>query len=852
MSDLAASCIPCGLRTFRRNTYFNGKLLTERDFADEQAYLVGKDRLHNALLHGTGTVCGLSVTAHPNEDCRRRYLVLEPGMALDCCGREIIVTQRTVIDVQALIAEQGLLLDSETDQDLFIRLCYEECGDERVPVILPDCSCADGDTAFNRIKESFHVSLALTRAGARPPVRPPSEARLDWVQTLVLQGQEVTATAFDEENGQIYVATRSDGGGARMLVYDADTHDMITAVETGTVVSDLAVSPRGDLIYAAGQGIEGADGLAIYREADIRGNDPTGPVIEVAGPMRVTVSEDGTVFVLALESGDILAWQESSIQDWLTAGAPAGGPANRRRFALGHAVRATAPMRRGANAMKVSADGRLLFVLDVDAAGPNQRLRIVDVSRLFSGAADGEPGDEITVDVALSGEPVALAIAFDSKYAFVLTQIDEATAGLDRFRLSNDGGIFAVTREGRGGAWPATALDLALAPGEIWAYSIEADAEGRGSVVSLSVDAISSLDAEDPVNPVGTREGIAGEARFQRLSAGLNRLYVAALDAAPEAQPDRGLVAVIDVREGDCGALFDQITGPCATCADDDRCVTLAHLPNYVAGTPMQNEGEGEEDDLHIDNLTHRPLVPSSNTIVDVVRCMLEQGVGQGRPGPRGPAGLPGRDGVDGQDGEDGEDGQNGTNGQNGRDGEGLTEDLTHITNISWLHDRDSYGGFDDFETRLREVGIVLLFDRPVAVATVLGNPDNRRQSRVFELLGRIPAMGGLVEVITLGLICEPCQVTSLDGDGRIVGADPLPLDTDFARAIRLRLREAIPRDPNLLRPASYRVVFRADFVRDRAGFAVDGNHLLGAVPTRPSGDRLQGGTFESWFDIAQ
>src|SRR3954451_13879819 len=91
MSELAASCIPCGLTTFRRNTYFNGKLLTERDFADEQAYVVGKDRLHNARRHGTGPVCGLSVTAPPTEACRGRYLVLEPGRAEGWCGREIVV-----------------------------------------------------------------------------------------------------------------------------------------------------------------------------------------------------------------------------------------------------------------------------------------------------------------------------------------------------------------------------------------------------------------------------------------------------------------------------------------------------------------------------------------------------------------------------------------------------------------------------------------------------------------------------------------------------------------------------------------------------------------------------------------
>jgi DNA-binding beta-propeller fold protein YncE len=861
MSDVAASCIPCGLHTFRRNTYFNGKLLTERDFSDEQAYLVGKDRLHNAFLHGTGTVCGLQVTAHPSEECRRRYLVLNPGLALDCCGREIVVTQRTVIDVERLIGEQGIVLDAEIDQDLFIALCYAEFGDEKVPVILADCACADTDDAWNRIKESFRVALSVTRAGGRPPVRPRSEARLDWIQTLVFQDQTVTATAFDEQNGQIYVATLTEDGGARMLVYDATTHDLITTVETGTEVYDLAVSPRGDLIYVAGRQIEGADGLAIYREADIRGADPAAPVIEIAEPMRLVVSGDGTVFVLALDTGEIFAWQEPQIQDWLSGGAPAGGPANRRRFELGHAVSAEAPLRRGANAIEVSADGRLLFLLDVDAGDDARRLRIIDVARLFSGGAGGEPGDEITLDVGLSGAPVALAVSLDGEYAFVLTQIDETTSGLDRFRLSDAGGIFAITREGRGGAWPATARDLSLAPGEKWAYALEDDSEGRSSVISLSVDAISSLDAETPVNPATTREAIAGQGRFQRLALAHNRIYVASNDTAPGSQPERGLVAVIDVTEGDCAALFDGIVGPCPGCADDDHCVTVAHLPSYAAGALMQNAGEGDEEDVRIDNLTHRPLVPSTNTIVDVIRCMLDQGGAQGRPGPRGPAGAPGRDGLDGRPGDQGPPGSQGAQGpqgppgaqgEPGAPGEGLNNDLTHITNVSWIHDNLSYDGIGDFVDRLREVGIVIAFDRPVSVPSVRGSGRLGALSQVFQLFGQVRDNGGIIEVIVPDLACNPCEVRDLDSDGRIIRVNPLPRETEFAPAVQLRLGDRVP--AVISGGASiYRVLFRADMVRDERGeFAVDGNHIFGAVPKRPSGNRVEGGSFESWFGLDQ
>ena len=52
------SCLPCGLHQPQRNAYFDGLLLEARDFINEQDYHRGHRQMHNALLHGTGTVCG--------------------------------------------------------------------------------------------------------------------------------------------------------------------------------------------------------------------------------------------------------------------------------------------------------------------------------------------------------------------------------------------------------------------------------------------------------------------------------------------------------------------------------------------------------------------------------------------------------------------------------------------------------------------------------------------------------------------------------------------------------------------------------------------------------------------------
>jgi hypothetical protein len=822
MDTPETACIPCGLRTFRRNTYFNGKLLVERDFKDEQGYLVGKDWLHNSLLHGTGTVCGLKLRAHPNEECRRRYVFIEPGLALDCCGREIVVPEPHLVDLETLLAEQEITIDADGGSDLLVSLCYAEAGAEKVPVILPECSCADRIQAFNRIKETFAVRLRAAPAGQGVPARPPAEASLDWRHTLVLPDQSPRAVAIDGQLGQLYVAAQAtpadgDGGGelgARLFAYSTETHDLITAVEIGRDPIDLALSPLGDLIYVAvgSSGAELGPAIAIYTEARLRDADPGRRLIELAEPARLAVAPSGTLFALLLDSGRLLSWSQDEIRAWLDPGNPAPGPApgNQREFELGHGFAADGPARRGARVMEVTADGRLLFIADPEASDAERRLRVIDVALLYSGPATSDPADEITVPLDLPGSPVALATSQDAEFVYLLlSDLDEADprGRLVRYQISSAGGVFALTQEGRGGVWPGAALDLATAPDERWAYVLQTD-DDRAYVQALSIDQIASLETEEPVNPTTTREAIAGAPRFERLSLVGERLYVASEDAETALQPARGLVAVLDVSEEDCARLIDRVIEACPACAanGDDHCVTIAHLPNYTPGDLVQDPDVGSQDDVHIDNLTYRPIVPSSTTIVETIRCMLEQGIGEGRPGPRGPAGAPGRDGVDGQDGADGADGvgvpPGGTAGQmlvkiDATDFNtewvdpplGGDPTLAHIQALSWVHGAVSFDGTDDFLQRLIDPGIVIAFDRDVQMENILSGLDPLIASEVFQLIGRTTGNGGLVEVIVPGLQCEPVEVTGTDGAGRITGIEPRE-GQPLAQAVRLFLPE--------------------------------------------------------------
>ena len=80
-----------------RNHYFYGKLMTVRDFQDEQTYMNNKRRLGNRLLHGAGIVAGLGVLLVDNQT-----FSLEAGMALDYLGREILVQDPCVKRISAI------------------------------------------------------------------------------------------------------------------------------------------------------------------------------------------------------------------------------------------------------------------------------------------------------------------------------------------------------------------------------------------------------------------------------------------------------------------------------------------------------------------------------------------------------------------------------------------------------------------------------------------------------------------------------------------------------------------------------------------------------------------------------
>jgi hypothetical protein len=143
-----------------RLRWFTGRFLTARDLTDEQAYHLDRHRLHNRLLHGWGVVCGLEVRPHDRIDCAHEWVWVEPGIAIDCRGREILVTHREAV-------RWPVDPDLTSDEDISAVLClrYRECLSEPMPALVGDCSNGTG-TEPGRVVEGWCLEVHAVTEGS--------------------------------------------------------------------------------------------------------------------------------------------------------------------------------------------------------------------------------------------------------------------------------------------------------------------------------------------------------------------------------------------------------------------------------------------------------------------------------------------------------------------------------------------------------------------------------------------------------------------------------------------------------------------------------------------------------------
>ena len=675
-NELITSCLACGLHEPRRNTYFDGKMLLERDFLAEQDYHRGHRHLHNAMLHGTGTVCGLKVIEHPSLDCRRDLVVVESGMAIDCCGQEIVVPERAPVRVRKMIeADPDLRSALDGTRHLVIAICRRDHGDEQVPAILGNCAGDGFPTEYGRVAEGFEFVLSARDPADLVPPNSPFEPRLRWAHTITLGGQVPRRVHLNAEEQLVQIAADAETGITHLHVHDDRTSDLVSQLELPATsdravhLTDTASMREARMLLAAGEGFSASTpgGVAFFRRGDISTNARPFRVLPVEGTaLRLAVSPvSGTVFILATSEAagsTLTSYSQASIMTWLETPGD-DKPSDPVSLTFDHDFGdATGPAQRGASMFEISHDGRYLAL-----AGPakenEHRVYLIEVAAFRPGMTQA---DAAVKEIDQAKAAVALAWSLDDKFLYVLFgEPAPRSTVLHRYQVTGVGN--ALEKGGQGVSLPGVPHDLALAPTETRAYVLLADEDGISRVTTVDIEQVRAVPTGDEPKALEFSTNtirIDGDGRSLALATpGGGRLYVAAGDAEVEGQPARGLVAMIEIVEDDCsvhigrqvdgcpGCQGKQTAGCCGGAAHGDgdgHGVVIAHLPNYRMsengeGPRMVDRGNEVEGDVAIDNHTYRPIVPSAATLQKVLMCMLARGIDEGPPGPRGDTGKDGR-----------------------------------------------------------------------------------------------------------------------------------------------------------------------------------------------------------------
>ncbi|WP_049923844.1 hypothetical protein [Halopiger djelfimassiliensis] len=150
-----------GLSQFEKNRFFKGKLMTPRDMEAEQTYHADRLQTLNRFIDGAGIVYGLDVQSiTETED--GIDVTINSGLALDECGRPIVVDQVTT---KTLPAPSG--------DELHLFIQYSEIAVETVPV--PDTDGAiDEEAVPSRDVEVFELTHR-----EEPPADPTAIPDLD-------------------------------------------------------------------------------------------------------------------------------------------------------------------------------------------------------------------------------------------------------------------------------------------------------------------------------------------------------------------------------------------------------------------------------------------------------------------------------------------------------------------------------------------------------------------------------------------------------------------------------------------------------------------------------------------------
>ena len=926
MSTVEASCDTCGLHVPERSRYFDGMLLTRKDLDAEQKYLRGRNRLHTGLLHGTGTVCGLKVTQHPQPACRSRYVYLHPGLANDCCGNAIVVPERVRVDLRELIEtalrtghgfpEEGL----PGPTDIYLRLGYAEQEAELVPSLVDECGCNETALEYSRTQESYRLWVDLET----PPALASDPLEVSAEHAFTLEVNEPRAIFEDRELSRLYVADW-DGKHGWLRTYNAQTHSLLSRVRTTAERGErtdprqataAGRSNRGERLYVALSNDQGAE-IAIFTQDLLQASPAAARVGALAVPGQAAVVAVASAVrddaLLALtRDGRLLRWRVEALDAWDgTRAAPAPLEVSLADL-IGDPTLT-------AGDMTQSADGRWLVVADAGAS----RVVVVNLQQLGPDVAAANLAREF----ALPDDEIATAIelSYDGRYLYLLCpEARRLYRAVVRDRLEDflpqipaEGNAFSELPLGPDDE-PVSAVALSVSPRDNWVYVLCREFEpddsvrDRGHVIAIPVEALDehrgrgTIDDELAASLRQELESADGAPLFQRLAFLGQRLYVAGDKHPQDAPAFEGAISVLLLSELASDIYLRRTIEGCPACETADG-VVLASIAGYRWDEPMVDDADDGPNVL--DNLTYRPLVPSTDSLRRVIESMLKKGISEGIPGPRGPVGpqgerapvltqatastlepdaaptasvtpVPGdpqklraalgvpRARVISQvavtaptaPGAGSTATLTPINPGRPQGDQRLTlalerpqaAALTVVSHASFHHDEEMT--IDELKDLVGRVGLVVRFNAPVRSQTLHDRSVfllARKGGEALSCECVLPAAVNAVDVATNQLDRRDIVIrvgnTSEQASYQLVNQCTVAIGAS-ANAVRLQLDAAGLKALVDAKVSRLTVVLRGDLILDAAnGLALDGNHVWPGVPDRPSGNGAQG---DDWISI--
>ena len=218
------SLTPTTLDSHKRVNYSLGLVLGVDEFLQEQTYLMEGDRLHNRLLHGYGTICGLRVYERPGVS--EPEILVEPGIAVDPQGQTINVPSLQCANLNDWLEQESNRQDVESSSgsppgpvELYVVLCYRECRTDSVPIPGSPCRTEEDSTSPSRIADDFELRLVTM-----PPDQAEEELVNRFGRLLNLIEIDATATGFlNEEDLANLVRALPDGDPMSSLTSPPDS-----------------------------------------------------------------------------------------------------------------------------------------------------------------------------------------------------------------------------------------------------------------------------------------------------------------------------------------------------------------------------------------------------------------------------------------------------------------------------------------------------------------------------------------------------------------------------------------------------------------------------------------------------